>query len=334
MLEDATGYGRVVRDQNEALLAIVEEKAASEAQKQIREINTGIYAFHSESFWPALEQVRPDNPAGEYYLTDVVGILHREGKTLLPAIVDDPREVLGVNNRVELAIADGILRERRVRALMLDGVTIERPDTVTVDDDVSVGADSVIEAFAQLRGATTIGSGCRIGAGAILRNVQLGNNCVVRPYCVMEDTAAGEGSSMGPFARLRGGNVLGARVHVGNFVELKKTQMDDGSKANHLTYLGDSAIGARTNVGAGTITCNYDGIHKHRTEVGEGCFIGSNSTLVAPLHIGLGSYIAAGSVITNDVPSDALAFGRARQAVKEHGAELVRNKAKANEPVG
>jgi bifunctional UDP-N-acetylglucosamine pyrophosphorylase/glucosamine-1-phosphate N-acetyltransferase len=327
VLDDATGYGRIVRDDRDALLAIVEEKSANPKQKQIREINTGIYCFRAATFWPALAQVRPDNPAREYYLTDVVGILHREGRTLLPSVVADPREVLGVNNRVELAAADAILRERTVTALMLHGVTIEKPSTVTVDADVQVEADTVIEAFAQLRGKTRIGAECRIGAGALLRNVVLADGCQVQPYCVLEDTAVGQSSRIGPFARLRGGNQLGAHVHVGNFVELKKTTMADGAKANHLAYLGDSAIGANTNVGAGTITCNYDGQHKHHTQIGDGCFIGSNSTLVAPLTVGANSYVAAGSVITHEVPSNALAFGRARQAVKEDGAELVRRKA-------
>ncbi len=331
VLDDATGYGRIVRDDRDALLAIVEEKAANPKQKLIREINTGIYCFRAETFWPALAQVRPDNPAHEYYLTDVVGILHGEGRKLLPSVVADPSEVLGVNNRVELAAADAILRERTVTALMLNGVTVEKPFTVTVDADVEVGADSVVEPFVQLRGVTRIGANCRVGAGAVLRNVTLADGCHVQPYCVLEDTAAGEGVRIGPFARMRGGNHLGAHVHVGNFVELKNTTMADGAKANHLAYLGDSAIGAKTNIGAGTITCNYDGIHKHHTKIEGGCFIGSNSTLVAPLSIGEHSYVAAGSVITHDVPSNALAFGRARQAVKEDGAELIRRKAAAKE---
>lgn len=327
VLDDATGYGRMLRSATGTLEAIIEHKAATPEQRQIREINTGIYAFDAAKFWPALKQVRPDNPAREYYLTDVVSILNAAGETLLPCVVADPREVLGVNNRVELAVADAVLRARKVEALMLDGVTIEKPETVTIDADVTVGADSVVEAFAQLRGNTHIGPNSRIGAGAVLRNVTLGAEAVVHPYCVIEDTEAGVGVRMGPFARLRGGNVLGCHVHIGNFVELKKTRMDEGAKANHLAYLGDSEIGAKTNVGAGTITCNYDGLNKSPTHVGAECFIGSNATLVAPLTIGDGSYVAAGSVITHHVPSGSLAFGRARQTVKEDGAALVRRKA-------
>jgi bifunctional UDP-N-acetylglucosamine pyrophosphorylase / glucosamine-1-phosphate N-acetyltransferase len=327
VLPDATGYGRIVRDARDTLQAIVEEKAASAAEKDIREINTGIYCFRAESFWPALLAVRPDNPAGEYYLTDVVKILHQQGGVLLPVVVPDPAEVLGVNNRLELATADRFLRERKAKELMLDGVTLEKPETITIDEDVTVGPDTVIEAFAQLRGNSTIGAGSRIGAGSILRNVTLGAGSHVLPYSVVEDTVAGERVHVGPFARLRNGNLLGDQVRIGNFVELKKTTMHHGAKANHLAYLGDSTVGSSSNVGAGTITCNYDGIHKHATTIGQGCFIGSNSTLVAPLDVGDHSYVAAGSVITQTVPANSLAFGRARQAVKEDGAEMVRSKA-------
>lgn len=334
VLEDATGYGRMIRNEAGELAAIVEEKAASPAQREVREINTGIYAFDAARFWPALKRVTPDNPAREYYLTDVVGILNAAGETLLPSVVTDRREVLGVNNRVELAVADQVLRARKVEALMIDGVTIEKPETVTIDADVTVGADSVIEAFAQLRGNTRIGANSRIGAGAVLRNVTLGMGAVVKPYCVIEDSVAGVGARIGPFARLRGGNQLGEDVHIGNFVELKKAKIGDAAKAGHLAYLGDCEIGVRTNVGAGTITCNYDGLNKSRTVVGEGCFIGSNSTLVAPLRIEGESYIAAGSVITHDVPPGSLAFGRARQCVKEAGAEIIRRKAEERKAKG
>lgn len=331
VLDDASGYGRIVRSPEDTLLAIVEEKAATADQKQIREINTGIYAFRAETFWPALAQVTPDNPAKEYYLTDVVGILHREGHTLLPSLVRDPREVLGVNNRLELSVADRILRERKVQALMLDGVTIEKPETVTIDDDVQVAPDTVIEAFAQLRGNCEIATGCRIGAGSILRNVRLAEKVQVQPYSIVEDTQAGEAAQIGPFARLRGGNTLGAKVRVGNFVEVKKSTLSEGAKANHLAYLGDAQVGSRTNVGAGTITCNYDGFHKHATIIGEDVFVGSNSTLVAPIQIGPESIIAAGSVMTHTVPENSLAFGRAHQVIKEGGAEIVRHKAKTRD---
>ncbi len=334
ILDDATGYGRMIRNAAGELEAIVEEKAASEAQREVREINTGLYAFEAVKFWPALKQVRPDNPAREYYLTDVVSILNAAGETLLPSLVVDRREVLGVNNRVELAVADSVLRARMVEALMLGGVTIEKPETVTIDADVTVGADSVIEAFAQLRGNTNVGPNSRIGAGAVLRNVSLGAGAVVLPYSVIEDTVAGGDVHLGPFARLRGGNQLGERVHIGNFVELKKAKLGDETKAGHLSYLGDCDIGGHTNIGAGTITCNYDGLNKNPTVMGEGCFIGSNATLVAPLRIEGGSYVAAGSVITHDVPTGSLAFGRARQTVKEAGAEIIRRKAEERKAKG
>ncbi len=327
VLEDATGYGRMIRNLAGELESIVEEKAATADQRAVREINTGIYAFDAAKFWPALKRVKPDNPAREYYLTDVVSILNAAGETLLPVVVPDRREVLGVNNRVELAVADQLLRMRKAESLMIEGVTIEKPETVTIDEDVSVGADSVIEAFAQLRGNTRIGGNSRIGAGAVLRNVTLGEGAEVLPYCVIEGTEAGDSAQLGPFTRMRGSNHLGDHVHIGNFVELKNARMGDGVKASHLSYLGDCEIGGKTNVGAGTITCNYDGLNKSRTSVGEGCFIGSNATLVAPLRIEAGSYIAAGSVITHDVPAGSLAFGRARQAIKEAGAEIIRRKA-------
>ncbi|MCZ2157504.1 MAG: bifunctional UDP-N-acetylglucosamine diphosphorylase/glucosamine-1-phosphate N-acetyltransferase GlmU, partial [Bryobacterales bacterium] len=327
ILEDPTGYGRMVRNAAGALVEIIEEKTASEAQKEIREINTGLYAFDAGKFWPALAQVRPDNPAHEYYLTSVVSILAQAGETLLPHLVADPSEVLGVNNRIELAAADAVLRSRAAESLMLAGVTIEKPETVTIDAGVTVGADSVIEAFAQLRGDTHIGSDSRIGAGAVLRNVTLGSNVTVMPYSVIEESVAEDGAQIGPFARLRPGNQLGSNARVGNFVELKRAVLHEGAKANHLTYLGDCEIGRKTNIGAGTITCNYDGLNKNRTTVGDECFIGSNATLVAPLQIENGSYIAAGSVITHHVPAGSLAFGRAHQTNKSAGAALIRHKA-------
>lgn len=327
VLENPTGYGRMVRNAAGALVEIIEEKTASEAQKEIDEINTGLYAFDAAKFWPALARVRPDNPAHEYYLTSVVSILASAGETLLPHLVADPREVLGVNNRIELAAADAVLRSRTAEALMLAGVTIEKPETVTIDAGVTVGADTVIEAFAQLRGNTQLGPESHIGTGAVLRNATLGAGALVLPYSVIEDTVAEDGVHIGPFARLRGGNRLSANARVGNFVELKKAALHEGAKANHLAYLGDCEIGRKTNIGAGTITCNYDGVGKNRTAVGDECFIGSNVTLVAPLRIENGGYIAAGSVITHPVPAGSLAFGRAHQTNKDAGAALIRHRA-------
>jgi bifunctional UDP-N-acetylglucosamine pyrophosphorylase/glucosamine-1-phosphate N-acetyltransferase len=230
--------------------------------------------------------------------------------------VDDFSELLGINTRVELADADRILRARKTRELMLAGVTIERPETVTIDAQVRVGLDTVIEPFARLTGHTAIGEDCRIGQGAVLESAALADRVVVAPYTLIADSRVDPGAQVGPFARLRMQSQVGPEARVGNFVELKKTRFGSGAKSQHLAYLGDSEIGANVNIGAGTITCNYDGDKKHVTKISAGAFVGSNSTLVAPVEIGEGSYIGAGSVITEDVPDHALALGRERQVVK------------------
>ena len=244
-------------------------------------------------------------------------IFAKHGQSVRPMHVLDATELLGINTRVELTHADRILRDRKNQELMLSGVTIERPETVTIDRMVQAGIDTVIEPFARVLGATSIGEDCRIGAGAILENAILGDGVVIAPYTLINDSRVDNAAQVGPFARLRMDAHVGRDARVGNFVELKKTHLGDGAKSQHLAYLGDSEIGARTNIGAGTITCNYDGEKKHRTTIGEGAFVGSNSTLVAPIEIGEGSYIAAGSVITDAVPAKTLALGRARQVVKE-----------------
>jgi bifunctional UDP-N-acetylglucosamine pyrophosphorylase/glucosamine-1-phosphate N-acetyltransferase len=238
--------------------------------------------------------------------------------------IDDPTEVLGINNRLELAEADRLLRTRKLRELMVDGVTIEKPETVTVDMDVRIGMDTVVSPFAQILGRTTIGEACRIGAGAIVSDSELGDEVDVGPFTLIHSSRLDRGAQVGPFARLRMDSHVEPGAHIGNFVELKKTRMGAGAKANHLAYLGDSHIGARTNIGAGAITCNYDGSRKHPTRIGEGAFVGSNTTLVAPLEIGDGAYLGAGSVITEDVPANALAIGRARQTVKPEWASKKR----------
>jgi bifunctional UDP-N-acetylglucosamine pyrophosphorylase/glucosamine-1-phosphate N-acetyltransferase len=244
-------------------------------------------------------------------------ILTRNGYRVQPMHVEDATELLGINTRVELAHADGILRARKNEELMLAGVTIEKPETVTIDPHVRAGTDTIIEPFARLLGATQIGEDCRIGAGAILENAILADGVTVAPYSLVSDSRVDTAAQVGPFARLRMDAHVGRDARVGNFVELKKTHLGDGSKSQHLAYLGDSEIGAGTNIGAGTITCNYDGENKHRTTIGAQAFVGSNSTLVAPVEVGEGSYIGAGSVITDAVPAQALALGRARQVVKE-----------------
>ena len=313
---DAAGYGRILRAVDGTVAAIVEQKAATPEQLQIREVNPGVYCFPAPPFWKHIEQLKPDNPAHEYYLTDMVGILRGHGCATLPLLVRDETELLGINTRVELAVADNILRRRKVHELMLAGVTIENPETVTVDVDVQAGEDSVIEANVQLRGRTKLGANCRIGAGSVLRDCELAEDVTILPYVVADSAKLGRGAIAGPFSRLRLGAEADEDTHIGNFVELKKTKLGKGSKANHLAYLGDAVIGSGANIGAGTITCNYDGVHKHPTVVGEGAFIGSNSTLVAPLTVADGAYVAAGSTITRNVEADALAIGRAFQVDK------------------
>lgn len=327
-LEDPTGYGRVIRDENGNITAIVEQKAGTPEQLAIREVNPGVYCFAAPPFWKHIGELRPSIPTNELYVTDMAEILASHGYPVLPFPVEDHTELLGINTRVELATADRILRARKTNALMLSGVTIEFPETVTIDADVEVDADSVIEANVQLRGETRVASNCRIGTGSVLRNCFVAEGATVLPYVVAEDAVIGRGASVGPFARLRMQADAGERSHIGNFVELKKAKLGAGAKASHLAYLGDAIIGAEANIGAGTITCNYDGEEKHPTTVGDGAFVGSNSTLVAPLTIGTGAYIAAGSTITKNVEPDSLALGRAFQVDKPDWARKRRESRK------
>ena len=326
IMEDPTGYGRVIHDASGAVAAVVEQKAGSPEQLAIREANMGIYCFRADLFWKHAGELTTNNPAGEYYLTDMAEILSRAGHRVEAMRIDDAREALGINNRIELAYADRLLRQAKTRELMLAGVTIENPDTVTIDAGVRVGMDTVVAPFAQILGKTTIGENCRIGACSIVQDSQIGDQVEIGPFTVVSRSVVERGASVGPFARLRMENRVRQGAHVGNFVELKKTDLGAGAKASHLTYLGDSRIGAEANIGAGTITCNYDGFEKHPTTIGKGAFIGSNSTIVAPRKIGDGAYTAAGSVITEDVPPDALAVGRARQVVKEEWASKRRQR--------
>lgn len=313
---DPTGYGRIVRDTHGLVAAIVEQKAATAEQRKICEINPGLYCFDAKHFWKHIDEVTPNNPANEYYLTDMVEILAHHGHAVAPMSVTDENELLGINTRVELAAADKILRARKVRELMLDGVTIENPESVTIDLNVTVDSDSVIEANVQLRGHTRIGSGSRVGTGSVLRDCDIGDNVAILPYVVAEKSTIKANASVGPFAHLRMNSEALEDSSIGNFVELKKTKLGRGAKARHLSYLGDATIGTGANIGAGTIVCNYDGQTKHQTTIGDEAFIGSNSTLVAPLTIGARAYTAAGSVITTNVAPDALALGRARQEEK------------------
>jgi bifunctional UDP-N-acetylglucosamine pyrophosphorylase/glucosamine-1-phosphate N-acetyltransferase len=325
-LDDPTGYGRIIQGKDGEVQAIVEQKAATPQQLSIPLINSGIYCFRADLLWKHIDEIGTDNPAREYYLTDIVEILHRAGHKVAALEVPDSQELLGINTRAELAAVDKIFRDRKVRDLMRDGVTIEKPETVTVDCQVRIGADSIVGPFAQITGRTEIGEDCRIGACSIVENSKLADRVQVAPFTSIADSQVEAEAKIGPFARLRDGNRVGAGARIGNFVELKNTQFGAGAKASHLAYLGDAEIGDHTNIGAGTITCNYDGVRKHRTKIGKDAFVGSNSTLVAPIEIGDESYIGAGSVITGPVPPQALALGRARQVLKEGWASKRKKK--------
>jgi bifunctional UDP-N-acetylglucosamine pyrophosphorylase/glucosamine-1-phosphate N-acetyltransferase len=326
LLDDPAGYGRIVLDEAGSIAAIVEHKAATPEQLQIREVNSGIYCFEAVPLWAHIGEITTNNPAGEYYLTDLIEILRGHGGKAVTLRVEDPSELLGINSRLELARVDGILRERKARELMVGGVTIEKPETVTIDRQVKIGRDTIVGPFAQILGDTTIGEDCEIGACSIIEASQIEDGVEVKPFSMIRTSHVEAGAHVGPFARLRENNHVGAGARIGNFVELKKTRMGTKAKANHLAYLGDSTIGEKTNIGAGTITCNYDGVNKHRTVIGAEAFVGSNSTLVAPITLGDGSYIAAGSVITEEVPAETLAFGRTRQVNKEGYASKLRKK--------
>jgi bifunctional UDP-N-acetylglucosamine pyrophosphorylase/glucosamine-1-phosphate N-acetyltransferase len=325
-MADPTGYGRVLRDARGGVAEIVEQKAATPGQLAIREANMGIYCFRADLFWGHVGELRTDNPAKEYYLTDMAAIFNRAGYSVEAMRVDDAREALGINNRLDLAEVDRLLRDRKLREVMLAGVTVEKPETVTIDAAVEIGMDTVIEPFAQILGRTKVGENCRIGASAILIDSELADEVQIEPFTLVRTSRVERGAQVGPFARLRMDNHVEAGAHIGNFVELKKTHIGPGAKASHLAYLGDSHIGARSNIGAGTIFCNYDGSRKHLTTIGEGAFVGSNSTLVAPVEVEHGAYVAAGSVITKNVPADSLAVGRAQQVVKEGWAKRRRER--------
>jgi bifunctional UDP-N-acetylglucosamine pyrophosphorylase / glucosamine-1-phosphate N-acetyltransferase len=305
--------------------AIVEEKSATPRQKQIREINSGFYAFNGPALFEHIDRLSTANPHGEYYLTDMAAVLQRARKKVVAIKTADAGEILGSNTRAEMVMLDARLRLAKCRELLDAGVTIFYPHTCVIDSDVEVGADTVIEPFVQLLGSTRIGEDCRIRSYTIIANSVLADRVTVRPGTIMDDSRIGAGAVLGPYSHLRQGSDVGEGAHVGNFVETKKIKLGKGSKANHLSYLGDAEIGEGVNVGAGTITCNYDGVNKHTTIIEDGVFIGSDSTLVAPVKIGRGAYVAAASCITEDVPADALALGRARQSVKEGWARAKRD---------
>jgi bifunctional UDP-N-acetylglucosamine pyrophosphorylase/glucosamine-1-phosphate N-acetyltransferase len=310
------GYGRVLR-QGGRLARIVEERDATDDQKRVNEINTSVYCFEAARLWSALGEVRPDNDQGEYYLTDVIALLARAGARVEAVAVADPVEAMGVNDRRQLATVAAIQRGRILDRLMLDGVTFLDPATTYIEDTVAIGPDSVVYPHVMIEGASTIGRDAVIGSGCQITNTRIGERVKLKAYCVLTDSVVEDAAVLGPFCHLRPQSHVGSEAHVGNFVELKKSTMGRGAKANHLAYLGDATIGDRVNVGAGTITCNYDGVAKHQTTIGDGAFVGTNTSLVAPLTVGEGAYIGAGSTITKDVPPGALAVGRGHQVVKE-----------------
>jgi len=310
------GYGRIVRSQGR-MTRIVEERDASPAQRRIQEINSGIYAFELAPLFEALEKIGSDNAQGEYYLPDLVSIYRRRRRVVATYTIANAVEIQGVNSRTELAEVSRMVRQQKNEELMAAGVTLIDPATTYVDTDVEVGADTVIYPCVFLERGTKIGAACEIHSGTRIVNSTIGDRVVIRNHTVITDSSVGNGAKLGPFAHLRPGAELGHDTHVGNFVELKKTRLGAGSKANHLAYLGDATIGANVNVGAGTITCNYDGAAKHQTVIEDGTFVGSNSTLVAPLRLGKESYVAAGSAITTDIPGGALGIGRGRQENKD-----------------
>ena len=310
-LDDATGYGRIIRDASGRVCRIVEHRDASPDELAITEVNPGIYCVRAGLLDALLDRLRPDNAQGELYLTDVVQLAAQAGERLASVRVDDPDEVSGVNTRAELARLEARVRRETVGRWMDAGVTFEDPETAYVGSEVEIGRDTVIGPNVTLRGRTRIGSGCRLDGTSHLTDTVVGDRVHLRFACVTEEAEIGDDAIVGPFARLRPGTRLGARVHVGNFVETKQAVLGEGAKANHLTYLGDCEVGAETNVGAGTITCNYDGVEKHRTRIGARVQIGSDTQLVAPVTVGDDAYLGAGTTVTKDVPAGALAVSRA-----------------------
>jgi len=318
-LHDPTCYGRVIRagQKSPAVKAIIEEKSATPAQRKIHEINSGFYAFDAKALFAHIDELSNDNPHNEFYLTDMAAVLRKAKKSVMAVAASDPHEILGSNTRAEMVDIDQRMRMAKCRQLLTEGVTIFYPQTCVIDCDVEIGADTVIEPFVQILGNTRIGRDCRVRSYTVINNSVIGDGVVILPACMLDESRVMNGAIVGPYSRLRPGSEIGENAHVGNFVETKKTHLGKGSKANHLSYLGDSEIGEGVNVGAGTITCNYDGARKHMTVIEDGAFIGSDSTLVAPVKIGRNAYVGAASCITDDVPPDSLAIGRAKQIVKE-----------------
>jgi bifunctional UDP-N-acetylglucosamine pyrophosphorylase/glucosamine-1-phosphate N-acetyltransferase len=323
IIRDPFGYGRILRNPEGWLEKIVEEKDASEEERMIREINTGIYCIKSSFLMEGLREIGKENAQGEYYLTDLVEIAKKRGLRCSAHIAKDPTEVMGINTRVDLAMANEVLRQEKLRHLMLSGVTIVDPKTTYIDQTVEVGRDSLLYPNCHLQGKTRIGERCVIEPNSKISDSVIENDVIIRPNSVITESKIEEGASIGPFAHLRPLTEVKTKAKIGNFVEVKKSVIGKGSKANHMAYIGDSLLGDDVNIGAGTITCNYDGFKKHQTIIGNRVFVGSNVELVAPVKVGDGSLIGAGTTVTKDVPEGALAISRVKQKnIKGWGKKL------------
>lgn len=320
-LEDPSGYGRVIRGRGEEVERVVEDRDAALVEKALSEINTGIYCFASRPLFEALGEVGQDNVQGEFYLPEVLAIMRKKGGKVIALLTGKHQEVLGINTRKELAAAEENLRRITLENLMENGVTLMDPQNTYVQSTVKVGRDTILYPNTHLEGETVIGEGCRILPHSRILNSTLGNNITVLDSCLIQDAVVGDNVNIGPFAHLRPGSNIGKSARIGNFVEVKKSVIGEGSKVPHLSYIGDTVMGKRVNIGAGSITCNYDGIAKHQTTIGDDVFAGSDTKFVAPVTVGEGAIIAAGSTITEDVPPHALAVARAHQVNKDGWAK-------------
>ena len=329
-VEDPDGYGRIIRRSAYEVDSIVEHRDGTAEVLEIREINSGVYLFDSSRLFDALERTRTENAQQEYYLTDVVRIMSGDGHRFGAFTLEDSTEVFGINSRKQLAIVDREIRRRKCEALMTDGVSILDPETARIDVDATIGADSVIYPSVTIEGASDLGEGVTVRSGCRITNSKVGYGSTLLDGCIVDNSEVRSDVRIGPYAHLRMGTVLESHVSVGNFVEVKRSRLDEGTKSMHLTYLGDAQIGKDVNIGAGTITCNYDGVNKNTTVIEDGVFIGSNSSLVAPIRIENNAYVGAGSTITEDVPGDSLAIGRGRQVVKKDRMKT-KNKEKGRE---
>ncbi|MGQ9730903.1 MAG: bifunctional UDP-N-acetylglucosamine diphosphorylase/glucosamine-1-phosphate N-acetyltransferase GlmU [Candidatus Zipacnadales bacterium] len=314
---DPSGYGRIVRDTNGSVKAIIEHRDADEVTLAIREINSSVYCFRSPLLFELVARLRTENAQGEQYLTDVIGMMVALGERVEALRVDDPQEIAGINNRIQLAEAERVLRDRTRKRLMLEGVTLIDPASIYIDDTVAMGPDTTIYPCTFILGDTRIGSDCQIGPHATIQDCEVGDGVVIRHGSFVTGSQVGDAATIGPFAHIRAGCDIGRGARAGSYIEMKAATLGEGVKAGHVSYLGDVSIGAGANIGAGTIVCNYDGARKHKTVIGKGAFIGSNVSLVAPVIVGDGAYIGAGSVITKDVPPHTLAVGRAKQRIIE-----------------